>query len=69
MYTGRHVMHRLFLSEVNEDQFSRQIFEIRSNIKFHENQTSGSQAAMWTDGQTDRHDEADIHFSQFSDRA
>jgi hypothetical protein len=35
-----------------ELEFSRQIFEEHSNIKFHENPFSGSE---WTDRQTDRH--------------
>jgi len=35
-------------------EFSQQIFEKSSNIKFHENQSSGSRIVLWrrTDGQT-----------------
>jgi len=36
---------------------SRQIFEKLSNTKFHENSYSCS---VWTDGQTDRHEAANI---------
>jgi len=47
-----------------EFEFSRQNFEKYSNIKFHENPSSGSQVVPrgWTD---DRHDEANSRFSQF----
>jgi len=49
-------------------EFSRQIFENYSNIKFHENPLSGSWGVPCgrTDRRTDRHDEADGRFSQFS---
>jgi hypothetical protein len=43
--------------------FSRQIFEKYSNMKFHENPSSGRQVVPC--GQTDRHDEANSRFSQF----
>ena len=48
-------------------EFSRQIFKKYSNIKFHENPSSGS----WfvPRGETDRHDEANSRFSQFRERA
>jgi len=36
-------------------EFSRQIFEKYSNIKFHENTSSGSRVVSC--GRTDRHDE------------
>jgi hypothetical protein len=44
--------------------FSRRIFEKYSNIKPHENPSSGSRALPCgrTDGQTDGHDEANISF-------
>jgi len=52
---------------------SRQILEKCSNIKFHENPSSGSWAVPcgrkdgWTDRLTsDRHDEANSRFSQFA---
>ena len=44
-------------------EFSRQIFETHTNIKFHENPSSGSRVVPC--GQTDRHDEAKSRFSQF----
>jgi hypothetical protein len=53
-------------------EFSRQIFEKTSKIKFHENRSSGSRVVhvdRRTDEQMDRHDEANSRFSQFRDRA
>jgi len=41
-------------------EFSGQIFEKNSNIKFHENPSSGSRVVPC--GQTDRHDEANSRF-------
>ena len=57
-----HVKYMLFLSDFNEtsnfvDGFSKKF----SNIKFHENQASGSRVVPC--GQTDRHDEANSSFS------
>jgi len=48
-------------------EFSRQVFEKKSNIKFHENPSSGSQVVPC--GRTDRHDEANSRFSQLCERA
>jgi len=50
---------------------SRQIFEKHSNVKFHENPSSGSRAVPCgqTNGRTDIHEEANSHFSQFCERA
>ena len=45
-------------------EFSRNIFEKSSNIKFHENQYSGSQVVPC--GRTDGCDEANNRFSQFA---
>ena len=44
-------------------EFSRQIFKIYSNIKFHENLSCGSRFVPCgrTDKQTGRHDEVNIH--------
>ena len=41
-------------------EFSGQIFEKYSDIKFHENPSSGSRVVQcgWTEGQTERYDEA-----------
>jgi hypothetical protein len=44
-------------------ELSQQIFEQLSSIKFNENPSSGSRAVP------DRHDEANIHFSQFFELA
>ena len=48
-------------------EFSRQIFEKYSNIKFHENPSSGSRVVPYgrTDRRTNKHDEANSHYSQF----
>ena len=48
-------------------EFYRQIFEKSSNIKFHENPSSGRRVVPY--GQTDRRDEANSRFSQFCERA
>ena len=52
-------------------EFSRQIFENYSNIEFDENTFGGSGVVpcAQTDRQTDRHDEASGHFSQFCEPA
>jgi hypothetical protein len=50
-------------------EFSGQIFEKYSNIKLHENRPVGSElfhADGETDGQTERHSEANSCFSQFA---
>jgi len=44
-------------------EFSRRIFEKRSNIKFHENPSSGSGVGPWK--RTDGHDKANSHFRNF----
>jgi len=45
-------------------EFPRQLFEKFSDIIFHKNPSYGRRK----DGQTDRHDEAKSHFSQFCER-
>jgi len=52
-------------------ELSRQIFEKYSYIKFCENPSSGSRVVPsgQADRQTHRHDEANIRFSQFRERA
>jgi len=47
-------------------EFSRQLFEKYSNIKFHKNPSSGSRVVPW--GRTDRIDEANSRFTQFCER-
>jgi len=47
--------------------FSGHIFEKYTNIKFDKNPFSGSRVVPC--GQTDRHDEANIRFSQLCERA
>jgi hypothetical protein len=48
-------------------EFSGQMFEKSSDIKFHENPSSRSRVVPCR--QTDRHDEANSRFSQFCERA
>jgi len=45
----------LFLSDFNEAEFFRQIFQKYPNMKFDENPSCGSRAdkCSWTDGKTD----------------
>jgi hypothetical protein len=52
-------------------EFSVQILKKYSNIKFHDNTSSGRRVVPSgrTDGRKDRHDEANSHFSQFFKRA
>jgi hypothetical protein len=59
---SRHILTKL--------QFSQQIFGKYSNIKFHENPSSGSRVVPSgrTDGRTDSLDEANSRFSQFCER-
>ena len=45
------------------------IFEICSNIKFNKKMCSVGAELFDEDGQTDRHEEANSCFSQFSERA
>jgi len=52
-----------FLPILMKREFSRQIFEKYSNIKFREYPSRGSRVVPC--GQTDRHDEANGRFSQF----
>jgi hypothetical protein len=55
--------------------YSRQSFEKYPNIKCHGNTSIGSRAVPYgqtdtqIDGHTDRHDEADSHFSQYCESA
>jgi len=52
-------------------EFSRQIFEKYSNIKFHENPSSGSRVVPFgrTERRTDRHDEAKNRLSHYCEHA
>jgi hypothetical protein len=59
MYIGLHVKYLLFLSDFHKTSLFFTVFEKYSNIKFHENSSSGSkvvpcrQMDRQTDGQTD----------------
>ena len=52
-------------------EFSGQIFEKSSDIKFHENQSSGNRVVSCgqTDGRSNMHDETDSRPTQFCERA
>ena len=63
MYICLRVKYPLFFLIFMKLEFSRQILEISSNTKFHENPFSSRRAVPC--GQTDRHDEANIRVSQF----
>ena len=52
MYVGLHVKYPLFLSDFNDTELSRQIFEKFPSIKFNENPSSGSRVVPC--GRTDR---------------
>jgi len=56
MYTPHRVKYPLFLSDISERIFFRQILEKCSNIKFHENLHSGGRDVPCgrTDRQTER---------------
>jgi hypothetical protein len=56
MYIGLHIYYPVFLSDLKKIGFSLQIFEKHSNIKFHENTSSGSRVVSC--GRTDSYDEA-----------
>ena len=53
MWKRLHVKYQLFLSGFNKTYISQQIFEYSSNIKFHQNPSSGSRVG---DGRIDGHD-------------
>jgi hypothetical protein len=57
-----HVKYPLFLSDIDELEFSQQIFG-KYSVKFHENPSSGSR--VFPRGRTDRRDEANSRSSQF----
>jgi hypothetical protein len=51
-------------------EFSREVLEKYSNIKFHKNLSVGTELfpSGKKDGHPDRHDEANSRFSQFCER-
>jgi len=72
-YIGLHVKYRLFLSEFNETWiFSAYFSKLIQTSNFMKIRSVGAEffhAERRTDGQTDEHDEASSHFSQFCQRA
>jgi len=72
MYIGVDVKYPLFLSDFNETWIFWQVFEKYSNVKFHEQPSSGSQVVPCgqTEGQanrrTDKHNEANGRFRNFA---
>jgi len=76
MYISLFVKYPLFLLHIHETLiFGTDFLEKYSDIKFHENPTSGSGAVLCgqtderTDGRRDRYDEANISFPQFCGNA
>jgi hypothetical protein len=69
-YVGLHVKYPLFLFDYMKLEFFCHLLEKSSNIKFHENPSSGSRVVPcgWMDGEMDRY-EAKSHFLQFCDHA
>jgi hypothetical protein len=67
MYIGLYVKYRYCCQIFIKLEFSRQIFDKYSNIKFHKNPSSGSRDVPC--GQTNGHDEANSCFSKFCGRA
>jgi len=66
--TNVNVKHPLSCQIITKLEFSQNIFEKYSNIKFHEHPSSGSRRAVPC-GRTDRNDEANSRFSQFGELA
>ena len=62
---------RYYCPNLMKFEFSRQIFEKYSDEIFRENPSNESRVVPFRQagGQTDRHEEADSRFSQFSERA
>jgi hypothetical protein len=63
MYVGLDVQYLLFSQILMKLEFSQQIFEKYSNIKFHENLSSGSRVHPC--GWTERHEKATNYFHNF----
>ena len=62
--------YQFFCHILIKHEFSRQIFEKYSDMKFHENPSSGNRViSMRTDRQTDNHGRANSRFSKFCERA
>jgi hypothetical protein len=76
VYSSLHVKYPLFCSDFNENEFSRQIFEKCSNVKFYENLSSGSRVvpcaltyrrtSARTHACTDGHDVIIVSFRSFA---
>jgi hypothetical protein len=58
MYTGLHAKYQVFLLDFNDTSNTSKVLEKLSNIKFHENPSSGSRAVPCE--QTDRYTNGDI---------
>jgi hypothetical protein len=71
IYIGLHLKYPLFLYDFNETWVFSIGFRKYPNIKFNENRPSERRVflRLLTDEQTDRHDEANSHFSQFCEPA
>jgi hypothetical protein len=67
MYEGLHLNTRYSCRILMKLEFSRQILQKYSKIKFHENPSS--RRRLFPCGQTDGYEEANSRFSQFCQRA
>ena len=70
MWKHRHVKYPLFLSDWNKTWILSTMFEkkkLKYQIPSKPAQWEAS-CSMWTDERTDRHDEANSHFSQFCEK-
>jgi hypothetical protein len=67
MYIGRRATAHYSCQMLIKLEFSRQIFEKHSNIKFRKNPSNGSRVfpCEKMDGRTDKFDEANIAFRNF----
>ena len=68
MYTGFHVMYGYSCQILIQVELSSQIFKRHWNIKFHEKRPLGAKLFI-VYGWKDRHNEANICFSQFCEQA
>ena len=69
MCIDRHVEYMLFLSSFNETLIPWTIFLKNTQISNFMTVHWEPSCSIWMDGQTDRHDRANSHFTQFCEHA